>query len=193
MIKSFILQIYQNPQTVFSLKELSLLFPKTSYSSLKNKIHYALRTKKLKKLRKGIYAKEKFNIFEAVTKIYTPSYISLETVLANQGIIFQESSAIFAVSYLTRKIKISGQNIFYRKIKDSVLLNKVEIRKKEHYFIALKERAFLDAVFLYKDYHFDNLIQLDWAKIDKIVKIYSCKALEKRIKEYYKIYKEEHV
>jgi hypothetical protein len=67
-------------------------------------------------------------------------------------------------SYLTRKIKVGEQEIFYRKIKDEILLNNLGVEERNSYFIATKERAFLDAVFLYKDYHFDNLRPLDWEK-----------------------------
>lgn len=148
---------------------------------------------KILRLRRRIYAKENFEPLELANKIYAPSYISLETVLRKKGIVFQETAAIFAASYLTRQIECSGQKIFYRKIKDEVLINSVGIEKKENYFLASGERAFLDAVFVYKNYHFDNLMSLDWEKVFALVKIYKSKALEKRVKEYYQICQEENV
>jgi len=193
MGQNFILKIYQHAQTVFSTKELSLIFPQTNFISLKNKLSYAVKTGKLVKLRKGIYAKTKYNFLEVVSKIYAPSYISLETVLATKGIIFQKYENLFAISYLTRSIKVANREIFYRKIKDKILLNKIGIIEKDNYFIASKERAFLDAVFLYKDYHFDNLKPIDWEKIEEIKKIYTNKAFEKRILDYFKIYQNEDV
>ena len=57
--------------------------------------------------------------------------------------------------------------------------------------MASKERAFLDAVYLYKDYHFDNLGSLDWEKIEDLKKIYKSKAFEKRVNSYYHDYLEE--
>ena len=193
MRKGFILEIYKKPQTVFSLKELSLMFPQIPYQNLKSKVNYFVRVAKLKRLRKGIYAKENFNLLETANKIYTPSYISLETVLEKEGIIFQKYRTIFVVSYLTRKIKVNGEEIFYRKIKDETLLNPLGIEETSSYSLATKERAFLDAVFLYRDYHFDNLKSLDWEKIKELEKIYSSKALKKRVKEYYRIYRQENV
>jgi hypothetical protein len=192
MSKNFILTIYQNPKTVFSIKELSQLFPNISYQSLKDRLSYAVKTKKLQKPRRGIYTKSNYNPFELANKIYTPSYISLETVLLKEGIIFQEKKEITLVSYLTRTIKINDQIIIsYRKIKDPILNNLKGIVKNENYFIAEKERAFLDAIFLFKDFHFDNL-NLDWEKVFETVKIYQNKKLEKRVNEYYKIYKKEY-
>ena len=94
-------------------------------------------------------------------------------------------------SYLTRKIKVGEQEIFYRKIKDEILLNNLGVEERNSYFIATKERAFLDAVFLYKDYHFDNLRPLDWEKVKEIESIYSSKVLIKRVAQYAKIYKQD--
>lgn len=191
MNKNFILEIYKKPQTIFSLKEISLFFPQIPYKNLKSKLSYFVSVGKLKRLRKGIYAKEDFNLLELANKIYTPSYISLETVLGKEGIIFQKYQTIFVATYLTRKIKVGNQEIFYRKIKDETLLNSLGVEEENTYFMASKERAFLDAVFLYKDYHFDNLRPLDWDKIKEIAKIYSSQTLIKRVAQYYKIYKQD--
>jgi len=57
--------------------------------------------------------------------------------------------------------------------------------KKDNYFEATKERAFLDALYLYKDYHFDNLEQLNKEKVMELAKIYNNKALIKRTKSYF--------
>jgi len=191
MNKNLILEIYKKPQTIFSLKEISLMFPEFAYKNLKSKLSYFVSTGKLKRVRKGIYAKENFNSLELANKIYTPSYISLETVLKKEGIVFQKYETIFVSSYLTRRIKVEDQEIFYRKIKDEVLLNSLGVKEENSYFIASKERAFLDAVFIYKDYHFDNLRPLDWEKIKEIEKIYSSKTLVKRVIQYYKIYRKD--
>lgn len=192
-MNNVIITLYQKPNTVFTFNELTLIFKNLSPQSLKDRLSYAVDTKKLLRLRKGIYAKLNFNYFELANKIYTPCYISLETVLKKEGIIFQESSAITLVSYLTRQISINDQLISYRKIKNEVLLNKDGIIEETNYFIATKERAFLDAIFLYKDYHFDNLKLLDWEKINQLKKIYHNGAFEKRVEDYYQIYQKENV
>ena len=77
MAKDFVLELYQKPQTVFTTKEISLIFPEIAYQNLKSRLHYAVSVGKLQKLRKGIYAKKDFNFLELANKIYTPSYISL--------------------------------------------------------------------------------------------------------------------
>lgn len=188
----FILTLYSRPQTVFTLKEVSLLFPDVAYADLKSRVGYFVRVGKLKNLRRGIYAKEGYNPFELANKIYTPSYISFETVLLKEGIVFQYYETIFVASYLSRTLRVNGHTIWYKQIGEPALSNISGIEEKSGYFIATKERAFLDAVFLYKNYHFDNLGGLDWDKIFGLVRIYDSKALDKRVKEYYKGYQEDY-
>lgn len=145
----------------------------------------------IKKLRRGIYAKDKFNPLELANKVYRPSYISLETVLAKGAVTFQYYETIFAASYLTREVKIGDTNIQYRRIKANVLTNPAGIERQSGFFIASLERAFLDAVYIYKNYHFDNLGAIDWEKANSLKKIYKSRLLEKRLNEYYQIYREE--
>jgi len=169
------------------------LFPNLTYKTILNKLIYAIKTNRLKKIRKGIYAKDRFNFLEVANKLYTPSYISFETVLQKEGIVFQVYKTVFVASYLTRNIKLKENEIFYRKLINEVLLNSNGVEKINNYFVATKERAFLDAIFLYKNYHFDNLKPLDWEKITELKKIYQSKTLEKQVDEYYQIFKEEYV
>jgi hypothetical protein len=53
------------------------------------------------------------------------------------------------------------------------------------------ERAFLDMIFLHRDYHVDNLAPLDWEKVFNLVKIYQSPRLEKQVNDYYRQGKEE--
>ena len=193
MDKDIIFELYRREATVFTLKEITLLFPNLTYKTILNKLIYAIKTNRLKKIRKGIYAKDRFNFLEVANKLYTPSYISFETVLQKEGIVFQVYKTVFVASYLTRNIKLKENEIFYRKLINEVLLNSNGVEKINNYFAATKERAFLDAIFLYKNYHFDNLKPLDWEKITELKKIYQSKTLEKQVDEYYQIFKEEYV
>lgn len=192
MDKDFILTLYSKPQTVFTLDEISLYFPDTPYVDLRSKVRYFANVGKLKRLRQGVYAKIEYNPFELANKLYKPSYISFETVLARGGVVFQYYETIFLASYLTRGIAVDGVGIQYRQIKGEVLTNPEGIEQKESYFIATLERAFLDAVYLYKNYHFDNLGTINWEKVDELKKIYNSKAFERRVEEYRLIYKEDY-
>lgn len=185
MTKNLILKLYQQPQTVFSFTDLQLLFPQESPKSLQNKIHYAVKTQKIQNLRRGLYAKPNYQILELANKIYTPSYISFETVLAKEDIVFQTYQTVFLASYLTRTITANRQDYSFRKLKNSLLSSPQGLILNPGYTIATKERAFLDAVYLYHNYHFDNLRPLDWQQIKDLTPIYQSQILIKRVKEYH--------
>jgi predicted transcriptional regulator of viral defense system len=186
-----ILKLYSRPETVFTVAEIAQLLPGVSAESLTDRLYYFTKAGKLKRLRHGLYAKQDYNPLELANKVYRPSYISLETVLARAGITFQYYRTIFLVSYLTREIRIAETNIQYRRIKPGVLTNPAGIEPQPGYFIATPERAFLDAVYIYKNYHFDNLGAINWEKAQGLKNIYKSKILEKRLAEYYKIYQDE--
>ena len=93
--ENFILKLYQVKNTVFTIKELALLFPDIKRKNLKARINYYVKKGTLRNIRKGIYVKSEYSPLELATKIYIPSYISLETVLEKTGVIFQHYKTIF--------------------------------------------------------------------------------------------------
>lgn len=193
MTKSLILDIYNSKKTVFSIKDIGLLWRESNTKLLKNKIYEYVKANKLYSIRKGFYARNKeYDRYELATKIYTPAYISFETVLSRAGVIFQNYNQIFISSYLSREIKVDEQKYVYRKIKDLILINDTGIIQKNNYSIATPERAFLDMLYLNKNYHFDNLSVLNWDKVLKILPIYSSKRMEQEIKNYTKKYDVNH-
>lgn len=192
MDSNVILKLYSRPETVFTLNEVSQLFPEIAYESIRDRLYYFTKVGKLKRLHQSIYAKEGYNPYELANKLYKPSYISLETVLGSGNVVFQYYETIFAVSYLTRTVTVNNTSIQYRQIKGEVLTNTEGIEQKNGYFIATLERAFLDAVYIYKNYHFDNLGAINWEKVKVLKKIYRNKVFEKRVEEYYKDYKDDY-
>lgn len=191
MDKNFLLNLYSKSATIFTVDEIAQLSPGLSYESLRDRLYYFTKVGKLKRLRQGIYAKDSYNPLELANKLYAPSYISLETVLTKGGVVFQYYETIFAVSYLTREISVDKIKIQYRQIATPVLTNPIGIEKEGDFYIASLERAFLDAIYIYKNYHFDNLRAINWEKALELKKIYDNNSFNKRVEEYYRIYKEE--
>ena len=185
--KKPISKILRSNNTVFTFKDISLIWGNTDKKATISAINYYIKTGNLYRIRRGFYAKdENYDKLELTTKIYTPSYVSFETVLTKAGIVFQYYGQIFAASYLTREIVADGQKYSYKKIKDTILTNHVGLEDKENYSIASLERAFLDIIYLYKDYHFDNFSPLKWDKVFEILPIYGGnKRMERKVKQYY--------
>lgn len=158
----------------------------TNFDNLKSKINRLVKKGVLISLKKGLYAKSTgYEILEAANKIYTPSYISLETTLQRSGVTFQDySHTIFVISYQSRDIKLNDYTISFRKIKDEILNNYEGILNEDGYSIASTERAFLDRIYLSGNQYFDNLDKIDWEKAKELVKIYNNKTMERRLKSY---------
>jgi len=187
MEKNFISTLLRSNNSVFTFKELSLIWNETDVNLIKKRMYRYTKMGKLYPIRKGIYAKDKnYNKLELANKIFTPAYISLETVLSREGVVFQYYDQIFVVSYLSRKISCDGQTYVYRRMKDVVLTNSTGIWKKDNYYIASKERAFMDTIYLNKNYHFDNLSLINWETCFEILPIYDNKAMGKRLNSYRK-------
>lgn len=186
MERGFLNEILRSPRSVFSFKDLILLWGGIDRFTAGSRVSYYTRKGHLYPVRKGLYAKNKnYDKLELATKIFTPSYISFETVLGQTGITFQHYGKIFVASYQSREITCDRQGYHFRKIKDAILTSSAGIENLENYSIATPERAFLDVVYLFKDYHFDNLSPLNWNKVQEILPIYGGnKRMGRKIKEY---------
>ena len=182
---NLLVKLYQSSKTVLTSKDIALLWREKDRNNLKSKIAYYVKRGGLRRLRKGIFVKDKnYNLKELATSIYTPAYISFETVLREEGVIFQHHRAVFAASYLSREVECDGNKIVYRKLKNEILTNRSGVKFEEGFSIAEKERAFLDMIYLFGDYHFDNLAGLDKEKCFELARIYHNKRLEKRLEKY---------
>lgn len=182
--------LLRSSQTVFTFQDVALIWGDTNPKATIAGVNYYIRTGQLYRIRKGIYAKDKdYHHLELATKIYTPSYVSFETVLRQAGITFQYYSQTFVASYISREIVADGQGIIYKRIKDSILTNAAGVEAKGHYSIATPERAFLDSVYVYKRYHFDNLRPLNWDTVFTLLPIYGGnKSMEQRVERYHEEY-----
>jgi hypothetical protein len=183
---NIILSIFQDVKTVFRLRDIALMIGEKDFESLNKKLNYYVRTGKLLNPRKGIYAKLNYSSEELACVLYTPSYISLEYVLQKAGVIFQFDSRITTISYLSRTIEVEDKTFMYRKIKGEIMANtKGIVRQIDQVNIASSERAFLDLLYLNKNYYFDNLNPLNKAKIYDLLPIYMSKALTDRVKRIF--------
>lgn len=186
--------LLRSPKTVFSVKDVALLWSEERGQRVAARLNKYANAGKLIRLRRGFYAKDKdYDRFELAIKIYTPSYVSFETVLTRTGINFQKYDSIFVASYVTRDIEVDGQKISYIRIKDYVLSNTMGVEQSGNVAAATKERAFLDRIYISRDYHFDNLNALDWDKVFETLPIYNNKKMQKRVNDYFKNYKNSNV
>ncbi len=175
--------LLRSKKTVFSTKDIFLLWGGNKQKTVTRLIHYYVKRGELRALRRGLYAKDAdYNPLELATKILTPSYVSFETILAREGIIFQYYERIFVASYATRDVLCDGHEYSMRKLPSALLSDPSGIENKDECTLATKERAFLDTLFTHTDYHFDNLAPLDWEKIFEMLPMYKNERMTKQAK-----------
>ena len=176
-------------RTVFTFQDICLIWGSASQQAAISAVNHYVRTGGLIRLRRGIYARDHdYDRLELASRIYTPAYVSFETVLKKEGLIFQYYETIFVASYLARMIEIDGQVYQFRKLKPSVLVEPVGIEHKRGGAVACLERAFLDTIYINQDYYFDNLSPVNWERVFEILPIYQNKLMEKRVGRLYKDY-----
>lgn len=186
---SLIAKLYQSSKTILTNKNLALIWGENDKNNLNAKTAYYVKQKNLIRLTKGVFAKNKnYNPKELAASIYTPSYISFETALRESGIIFQHYDTIFVAGKWPKTMTVDKHSFTFRKLKDIVLFNSSGIISKDNYSIATPERAFLDMIYLFPNYYFDNLKPINWEVCFEMVKIYNNKQLIKRLNKYRKNY-----
>lgn len=184
-----IVTLLKSKKTVFKMSDLAFLWNISNNDTLKSKIYYLVKQGKIIRLHQGIFALDnEFDKYELAGAMYNPSYVSRETVLRDHGIIFQYSTIIESIGRANKEYLVNNIKYQYNKIKDSVLLNSTGLISKDNYTIATKERAFLDTIYLNKNYYFDNLDSIDWEKCYEYAEIYENENLIKRLKKYHKDY-----
>src|SRR3989344_2778562 len=182
---NLIAKLYQSPKTILTTKDIALIWQETNTANLLSKIKYYAKQGSLIRLTRGVFAKSKeYDVKELATSMYTPSYISFETVLREAGIIFQHHDSIFVAGPYPTTKKIDGHTITFRKLKDSVLYSASGIKNEKNYSIATPERAFLDTIYLSPKFYFDNVRSINWGTCFELAKIYDNKQLIKRLKKY---------
>src|SRR3989338_4911593 len=171
----FLQQLVKTGKTVFSSEDLGKIFEIDNKNYLKVVLSRLTKIGELIRLRKGIFIiREDYNRYELANKLKRPSYVSLERILFENDIIFQDySNAITSVSNNSYKEQIAGFDYSYYKIKDEILTNPIGIEIKNNYAVATTERASCDLIYLMKNFYFDNIDHINKDLLKEISKIYN--------------------
>ncbi len=179
------LAVNKGKQTVFSLAEIARITGREVDRNLISAVSYYVKSGDLVRLAKGLYSLDKEYLnYELGNKLRTPSYVSLYTVLQDEGVVFQPYTSVFLVSFRSEVRVIDKQKFIYRKIKDEILLNPLGIESDGLVMKASLERAILDKIYLDGEEHFDNLRSVDWDKMEELnEQVYRRGNIKKYIKE----------
>ena len=184
---NYLSAILRSNKTVFTTEDIALLWHESLSPKTLVRINYYVKQGELIPLRRGIYAKnENYNKLELATRIITPAYVSFETILAREGVIFQFYMPIFVASYTTRQLLVDKQVYTYRKIKRKILLTPLGVEHTNETSSAVLERALLDTLYVGALSYFDNLRSVNWELLFSILPIYTNRQLEKKAEKLYK-------
>jgi len=179
-------------QTVFTVDDLAVLWQMPDRSKLWESIKYYVRTNRLYKIQRGVYAlSEDYSPFEAAMKLFPPAYISYTSALACHGAFFQYSSEIHLMAQTSKRLDVGGQVFVYHQLKNNILLNQQGIEKVEGYWIASLERAICDTAYLVPSFVFEHLGNANPEKLEQLSTLYGNKSLQNRIKNIIAAIKEE--
>ena len=189
----------------FETKELRLIlgakFTGTTLTNLKNWVNKG----HLIMLRRGLYAtsevRNKIDVRAFATKIYAPSYVSMEMALSFYGII---PEAVFTItSVTTRKTKQFSTpvgNFSYQKIKKEAFGGfETRIQDGISFNLALPEKAMVDFLYLnrnilsgdyeqFKGYRFDEDFKFDAKKLRIFAEVFNNKKVSFLTNNFIKYY-----
>lgn len=174
--------ILNSSRTVFTIQSLMMMSGLEDSKKITKSMHYYATEGKVLNLRRGIYAKLRYEVQEMACVMYRPSYISMEYVLQRAGVVFQWDESITCVSYLSRTVEVEGRVYRYRKINPELWIGMEGIEQRENIAMAVPERAFLDMMYLSAgNCFFDNLRPLSVKRIRELLPLYRSASLNERV------------
>ena len=161
-------------EIVFHIDDLANLWqifnPNTLHTTLKRYVQQGL----LFRVYRGFYAIKPTNKIDAFLlgqkALHGYSYVSTETILAQEGIIQQKMNYITFVSSKSLKFSIGENNYKSRQLNENYLYNDCEIIKKDGIMIATLERAVADLLYFNPKAHLDGANFINWKKVNEIQK-----------------------
>ncbi|PIR58711.1 MAG: hypothetical protein COU69_04080 [Candidatus Pacebacteria bacterium CG10_big_fil_rev_8_21_14_0_10_56_10] len=183
--------------SLFTTQDLATIWGISDETTLYSNIQYYVRTERLHRVHKGIYAINSYTSFELAQKILTPSYISFYSALAAHGLIFQLYEGVHSMALVSKKKTIENETYVYHQLKEEIFINAKGIedhRNEDHqsYSMAGPERAICDSLYLAPGLAFDSLSGINLELLREISTIYHNQRLESEIQSLLTVIKEKH-
>lgn len=159
---------------LFHTRDLALLWginnPNTLYTTIKRYVQKGI----LVPVQKGLYATVALAELEpyafGAAVIHTYAYVSCETVLVADGIMFQSGEAMTFVSSVSKRFTLAGHAYLVRTMADRFLYNDTGIEMGNGIRRANTARAVADMLYFNPRAHFDNPKGIDWKATRSIQK-----------------------
>ncbi len=160
--------LIEDGRDLYRTQDLAVLWNIENENTLYTTIKRYIKRGLLNKIYKGFYSIKEINKISPVvlglTGLNRYGYLSTESVLLKNGIIFQDIKYITIVSNISKRFKINNYNFLVRKMKEDYLYNNIGVINKE----ATLERAVADILYFNPNYHFDAKDIIDFKKVKEI-------------------------
>lgn len=157
---------------VFHIDDLSRIWGISNRNTLLTSLKRYVESGLINRLYRGLYSikplAELDPLLLGAQAINSYCYLSSETILAKQGIIFQQVDSFTFVGKKTKRFKIGDYKYYCRQLKDEFLYNDIGIDKTGKFNLATPERAVADILYFNPSYYFDNTDAINWAEVDRI-------------------------
>lgn len=169
----YISTLLQSGHTIYTYDFLQDILKITNRNTLKAIVQRLTKAHILYPIYNGMRRLDAYDPLELACKLKSPSYISLETVLQKEGVIFQDYSKTTTLVWInTITMDISDHQYSFRKLKTDLLLNPLGIYTTQVTAIASKERAICDILYYTPDYYFDHIWKIDIDLMQQLIPSY---------------------
>ena len=169
-----IIELNRVDRKVYHSNDLAILWNISNKNTLYTTIKRYVQKGVLIPIFKGLYSTvpvselDPLELGRAIIHRYT--YLTTESVLAQEGIISQATYVYTFVSNISKNETVGNFSYRFRKLKDEYLYNPTGILKKDGNFIATIERAIADMLYYDPKYHFDFSESINFEKVKQIQK-----------------------
>lgn len=167
--------LLKDGRCLYHIQDLAVLWGINNSNTLHTTISRYIKRGVLNNIYKGFYSTKPLSeinpLLLGLTSIHRYGYLSTESVLIEEGVVFQDIKYITIVSNISKRFQINQSNFLVRKIKEVYLKNKTGVLLKNGIRRATLERAVADLLYFNPDYYLDNTKNINWKKVKEIQKI----------------------
>ncbi|NCN06354.1 MAG: hypothetical protein GW946_00740 [Candidatus Pacebacteria bacterium] len=151
--------LLSQPHKLFHASDLALLWEIDNKDTLNMTLKRYVDRGILRRIHKGFYTTTDLDHLDLIdlgfSYLHVYGYLSLESILVREGVIFQETPYITFVSSKSTTFSIGERVYKSRQLKDVCLLNTLGIEKVAGHYEANLNRAVADMLYYNPQYHFD--------------------------------------
>ncbi len=166
--------LLEDGRSLYHTQDLAALWGISNSNTLYTTIKRYVEAGYLNRVHKGFYSTTDIKKVDpyllGVAAIHDYGYISTESILTQEGVIFQDVKYITMVSRKSKRFSIERHHFLTRKMKDDFLYNETGVVAERGIKKATKERAIADMLYFNPDYYFDTKEKISWKKVKEIQK-----------------------